>query len=283
LNLDPERKTDSPTGRSARPLGGYLLYTVGEIALVVIGILIALQINNWNDGRKEQLQIKTYLSNLVDALNDDIQYLDYTHYGNTFRSECIKSLLFLGTGQVSKSIPEMKYENEDDYELNGVGMAWDDDWQGPIPEAYDREFTEMCFERTSYGNVIVVNKSTFEEFKNIGLFSYIENDQLKKQINDYYIMMDWHFSDWREANYRGEIDEWEDFLRDEYRIHFSDLTEVKDPIGLIRDNRDLQLEMIELASDAAGRANAAGKAKHTARELIQSIESEIVKMKKMAG
>jgi len=30
----------------------YLLYAVGEILLVVIGILIALQVNNWNDDRK---------------------------------------------------------------------------------------------------------------------------------------------------------------------------------------------------------------------------------------
>ena len=31
----------------------YLKYAVGEIVLVVIGILIALQINNWNEHRKE--------------------------------------------------------------------------------------------------------------------------------------------------------------------------------------------------------------------------------------
>mgnify|MGYP001591841413 CR=1 FL=1 len=30
----------------------YLLYAIGEIILVVIGILIALQINNWNEKRK---------------------------------------------------------------------------------------------------------------------------------------------------------------------------------------------------------------------------------------
>lgn len=30
----------------------YFKYTIGEIALVVIGILIALQINNWNEDRK---------------------------------------------------------------------------------------------------------------------------------------------------------------------------------------------------------------------------------------
>tara|TARA_Y100000385_G_C13099534_1_gene643585 strand:- start:2936 stop:3121 length:186 start_codon:yes stop_codon:yes gene_type:complete len=32
----------------------YLLYAIGEIALVVIGILIALQINNWNESRKDR-------------------------------------------------------------------------------------------------------------------------------------------------------------------------------------------------------------------------------------
>jgi len=33
--------------------GKYFKYAIGEIVLVVIGILIALQINNWNEGRKE--------------------------------------------------------------------------------------------------------------------------------------------------------------------------------------------------------------------------------------
>lgn len=43
--------------------GKYLKYAIGEIILVVIGILIALQINNWNEERK-QLEIRDsyYLS-----------------------------------------------------------------------------------------------------------------------------------------------------------------------------------------------------------------------------
>lgn len=39
----------------------YLLYAVGEIVLVVIGILIALSINNWNEGRKEIKKSKALL------------------------------------------------------------------------------------------------------------------------------------------------------------------------------------------------------------------------------
>jgi bacteriorhodopsin len=33
----------------------YVLYAIGEIALVVIGILIALQINNWNEAKKDTM------------------------------------------------------------------------------------------------------------------------------------------------------------------------------------------------------------------------------------
>ena len=42
----------------------YFKYAIGEIILVVIGILIALQINNWNESRKERLQELKYLKNL---------------------------------------------------------------------------------------------------------------------------------------------------------------------------------------------------------------------------
>ena len=41
--------------------GKYLKYAVGEIVLVVIGILIALQVNNWNENRKTEIKIKNSL------------------------------------------------------------------------------------------------------------------------------------------------------------------------------------------------------------------------------
>ena len=34
----------------------YLLYAIGEIILVVIGILIAIQINKWNENRKQKAE-----------------------------------------------------------------------------------------------------------------------------------------------------------------------------------------------------------------------------------
>ena len=39
----------------------YLIYAFGEIVLVVIGILIALQVNNWNEQKQIQQSIKGHL------------------------------------------------------------------------------------------------------------------------------------------------------------------------------------------------------------------------------
>ena len=46
----------------------YLVYAIGEIILVVIGILIALQINNWNESQKEEKKQIYYLNSLKSDL-----------------------------------------------------------------------------------------------------------------------------------------------------------------------------------------------------------------------
>ena len=54
----------------------YLLYALGEIVLVVIGILVALQINNWNDQRKLHNQELKYLRNIRADLVNNIAEMD---------------------------------------------------------------------------------------------------------------------------------------------------------------------------------------------------------------
>ena len=52
----------------------YLLYAIGEIVLVVIGILIALQINNWNELRKaNNREHSLYQNILIDLENEDVR------------------------------------------------------------------------------------------------------------------------------------------------------------------------------------------------------------------
>jgi len=49
----------------------YLKYAIGEIILVVLGILIALQINNWNENRNDVILGKEYLSRLKSDIEFD--------------------------------------------------------------------------------------------------------------------------------------------------------------------------------------------------------------------
>ena len=48
--------------------GKYFKYAVGEIILVVIGILIALSINNWNENRKLVIKEKETYKNIITDL-----------------------------------------------------------------------------------------------------------------------------------------------------------------------------------------------------------------------
>lgn len=58
--------TENPPDQGSRAgkVSRYLGYALGEIVLVVIGILIALQINNWNEHRKDLQKEQLILQNL---------------------------------------------------------------------------------------------------------------------------------------------------------------------------------------------------------------------------
>lgn len=54
----------------------YFLYAVGEILLVIVGILIALQVNNWNQERLEQQRVRRYAHALISDLQADIKMVE---------------------------------------------------------------------------------------------------------------------------------------------------------------------------------------------------------------
>jgi len=51
-------------------------YVIGEIALEVIAILIALQINTWNEGKKNDEKLKNIFNEIQNDLSKDILSLD---------------------------------------------------------------------------------------------------------------------------------------------------------------------------------------------------------------
>ncbi len=59
--------------------GQYLKYALGEIVLVVIGILIALAINNWNQNRSNTALANLHLKTVSQNIKEDLVQLNYMH------------------------------------------------------------------------------------------------------------------------------------------------------------------------------------------------------------
>jgi len=102
----PARPTDS-YGRAGR----YFKYAIGEIVLVVIGILIALSINNWNENRKQRAEEIETLKNIKsDFTNAIIEFEE----NNNFRERIIS------TTQVLYSIIHAKDYNYSKQQLDSL-------------------------------------------------------------------------------------------------------------------------------------------------------------------
>ena len=71
----------------------YLLYAIGEIALVVIGILIALQINNWNESRKANKFENDLLAELRQSIIYDYSEIERALGGNQKSKSSCQTIL----------------------------------------------------------------------------------------------------------------------------------------------------------------------------------------------
>ena len=115
----------------------YLLYAIGEIILVMIGILLALQGNNWNQKNQKEERILTYLENLKSDLYNDIERMEDMKVYQTFRYYSMQYLLRMA------GIPE--------YNIAADGSSiidWTENnpiWAGAIPIDYDSSFIQLAF------------------------------------------------------------------------------------------------------------------------------------------
>lgn len=97
----------------------YLLYAIGEILLVVMGILIALQLNNWNDRKSQNLNDIDFLINLKgEIILDTLALSDQINWYNELNENIRSTLIIIDTSealnseqakQISKTIAEAEY------------------------------------------------------------------------------------------------------------------------------------------------------------------------------
>lgn len=131
----------------------YFAYAMGEIILVVIGILIALQINLWNEGQKQTKSRNLFTESLIKELEIDSLFLTETMNVLSNRIavlENIKSRINTSNANLDTIDFIMKYE-------------------------YDPSFV----------NGIVLNKNTFSTLASSGQISLF-NNQDASQIQSYY-------------------------------------------------------------------------------------------------
>jgi hypothetical protein len=130
--------------------GKYLKYALGEIILVVIGILIALQINNWNENKKrtasEVKHLKELKSDIIETLKDAKR--DVNLYRNDIQSIIYLQDFFFNKIAYHDSLAYHFYRSVEHYQL---------------------------YSKTS----------AFESIKSIGL-DIISNDSLRLGITDFY-------------------------------------------------------------------------------------------------
>lgn len=120
----------------------YLKYAIGEIVLVVIGILIAIQINNLNEERKLNLELEELKTSLISDLNKDVISI----------SEEL-DLLINDTAKLGNYFTRM----------SDPGVTVD-----TLIQIYSSEFTP-----TIYG-AIYFNNNTINSLKSTGNFSHLE-------------------------------------------------------------------------------------------------------------
>lgn len=134
--------------------GKYLLYASGEIILVVIGILIALNINNWNDEQQKRTlelkilkEIQTNLKHDLFEIKDDIGIMDSVNLAcekviNFLETRTEPSNYFFNNVGIVKVAPHFD-PNKSGYELlvsKGVEIISNDSLRGSISVLYESAY-----------------------------------------------------------------------------------------------------------------------------------------------
>jgi len=105
----------------------YLIYAVGEIALVIIGILIAIQINNFNENSKLIRKEIVLLSEMKRNIQDDLMDLDFNIKGNRNRMQSNQAIK-LALQSTDPFHDSLKYHFGNmfgNFQLNENTAAWE--------------------------------------------------------------------------------------------------------------------------------------------------------------
>ncbi|WP_411768155.1 DUF6090 family protein [Winogradskyella sp. A3E31] len=170
-------------------MGKYFKYAIGEILLVVIGILIALQINNWNEDRKTRMVEVKMLKNIKNSLVSDIKNqinpnLDQLEL-DMRNIEDIKN--FFEISEVHHDSMNLKYKTlmyskNHDYEVTsykaleneGLHIIQNPELKSRILKLYNMSYPEIEFTISNFSN----NLMTFFRPNMRELFNFLDDNRM---------------------------------------------------------------------------------------------------------
>ena len=196
----------------------YMRYAIGEIVLVVIGILIALQVNNWNENQKLVKEAKIFRARLVNDISADINNIEKR------------------VGFFEKAL---NYGYSAEEELNQPkAETIEDKWQ----------FIVKIFHASQIWNFSLTT-STFNEIQNSGMLGYIGSPELSNELSLYYF----DFPD-QLNNLTGGTTAYRDFVRSVIPIQiqnyiwescYGDLSQLSSQTFMECNHTDLNPKTIE--------------------------------------
>lgn len=162
------------------PSTQYFKYAAGEIILVVIGILIALSINNWNDNRKENQKAQKLTDKLKLELEQTIKYFDNTIYGIDYQINFIKDILKIQESGIDSIDLNPPYELSPIFFMTSYSQFVD-----PPSEIYQTAINDGTF-RLLNDNDLTTLLQDFHEGYKLRADQLIEEEYiLGREINDY--------------------------------------------------------------------------------------------------
>lgn len=167
-------------------MGKYFKYAIGEILLVVIGILIALQINNWNQRKQNKLKVDNLLQKILKDIEIDL-------------SEVITIAKFYATkDSLANLVLNDKLTKEDYQDPNSSDL-----------HLLTRNYAEINLKNNSYNNLMRYQDIIPQEYNAL-------LEQLNLQYSDHF-----NYATKVKSTYRDDIERYEDYLFENHDWYFS--------------------------------------------------------------
>ncbi len=138
----------------------YFGYAIGEILLVIAGIIIALQIDTWYENKQAQERLGEYLANIEHDISDDARRLE--------QLETARNLAFFQANSI------IVYTSDPDY---------------PDPDWYDADFAGFAgaaVESAQRKHYFIANSGSYRALSSSGLLSEMTDPELESMLYDYY-------------------------------------------------------------------------------------------------